>query len=219
VLAAVSDLTRPDGVKLVDTIFFDSEITILPPGECCGSINGAWFLTTNYPSFVSRASKVGLRPSIYFTGDGRQLAVLDDSYIDAVYPILDGHRSMYAVYRTLRYMVDNGLPVPSGRIDFDCYFDSTGASYDQLLQRVLDDADATLPSLGAPKFYDIPETYYLADPTLRLQYAQAFASQATQNSRMQRVSFWTPTGGGPGVAQQNSAYPFAIEDFLPPPGP
>jgi hypothetical protein len=34
---------------------------------------------------------------------------------------------------------------------------------------------------------------------------------------LQRVSFWTtPDGGGPG---QNSAYPFAIEAFLPPPPP
>ena len=79
----------------------------------------------------------------------------------------------------------------------------------------MDDADATLPSLGAPKLYDIPETYYLSDPAQRLQYGQAFATQAAQNSRLQRVSFWTtPDGGGTG---QEEAYPFTIEDFLPPP--
>jgi len=116
-------------------------------------------------------------------------------------------------------MVENNLPIPSGRVDFDCYIDSTGATYDQLLQRILDDADVTLPSLGAPKFYDIPETYYLADPALRLQYGQAFAAQAAQNSRLQRVSFWTTPGGGPNMIEQNSTYPFTIEDFLPPPGP
>jgi hypothetical protein len=43
---------------------------------------------------------------------------------------------------------------------------------------------------------------------------QAFAAQAAQNPRLQRVSFWTtPDGGGPGV---NASYPFAIEDYFPP---
>ena len=120
------------------------------------------------------------------------------------------------IYRGLKFMVDNNLPIPSGRVDFDCYIDSTGATYDQLLQRILDDADATLPSLGAPKVYDIPETYYIADPAIRLQYGQAFAAQAAQNPRLQRISFWTTPGGGPNMIEQNSAYPFTIEDFLPP---
>ena len=220
VLAAVGDVTRPDGVKVVETIFLVAEATLpdatTPPGPIT---NYGWFLTTNYSHFVSGASQAGIRPSVYFNGgDGcTQDVVLDDGYVDALFPILDGHRSMFFMYRDLKFMVDNGLPLPSGRIDFDCYITSTGATYDQLLQRILDDADATLPSLGAPQVYDIPETFYLADPTHRLQYGQAFAAQAAQHPRLQRVSFWTtPDGGGPG---QNAAYPFAIEDFLPPPTP
>ena len=94
-----------------------------------------------------------------------------------------------------------------------CYM--TPAPYDQVLQHVLDDADVTLPTLGAPRLYGATETYYLTDPTQRLQYAQAFPTQAAQSSRMQRVSFWTtPDGGGKG---QDEAYPFTIEDFLPSP--
>jgi hypothetical protein len=219
ILAAVGDVTRPDGVKLVDTIFFDSETTIQVPGEPFGKPNNGWFLTTNYPHFVVGATQAGIRPSVYFAGaDGcTQGVVLDNTYVDAFYPILNGHRSMFWPYRGLRFMVDNGLPVPTSRIDFDCYIVSTGVPIDQLLQRILDDADATLPSLGAPMFYDIPETYYLLDPNARLQYGQAFASQAAQNPRLQRVSFWTwPDGGGTG---QNPNYPFTIEDFLPPPAP
>jgi len=220
VLAAVSTVTRPDGVKLVETIFLVAEATLpdamTPPGPIT---NYGWFLTTNYSHFVSGASQAGIRPSVYFNGgDGcTQNVVLDDGYVDALFPILNGHRSMFFMYRGLKFMVDNGLPVPSGRIDFDCYINSTGATYDQLLQRILDDADATLPSLGAPQVYDIPETYYFADPTHRLQYGQAFAAQAAQHPRLQRVSFWTtPDGGGLG---HSAAYPFTIEDFLPPPPP
>ena len=219
-LAAVGNVTRPDGVKVVETIFLVSEVTLpdaaTPPGPIT---NAAWFLTTNYSHFVSGASQAGIRPSVYFNAsDGcTQDVVLDDGYVDGTFPILNGHRSMFQMYRGLKFMVDNGLPLPSGRIDFDCYINSTGATYDQLLQRILNDADATLPSLGAPPVYDIPETYYFADPTHRLQYGQAFAAQAAQHPRLQRVSFWTtPDGGGLG---QNAAYPFAIEDFLPPPPP
>jgi len=81
----------------------------------------------------------------------------------------------------------------------------------------LDDADATLPSLGVPRLYGAAETYYFHDDVQRKLYGLAFATQAAQNARLQRVSFWTrPDGGGPGV---NVAYPFAIEDFFPPPPP
>lgn len=219
VLGAVSDVMRPDGVRVVDTIFFDDEVSIPGPGETGGKANEGWFLTTNYPRFVSVATQAGIRPSIYLFGaDGcTQDVAFDDSYVDSLYPILDGHRSMFWPYRGMKFMVDNGLPLPTVRVDFDCYLVSSGANYDQILQRVLDDADATLPSLGALKFYNITETYYLTDPTQRLQYGQAFATQAALSSRLQRVSFWTtPDGGGKGI---NQAYPFTLEDYLPLPPP
>ena len=218
VMAAVGDVTRPDGVKLVDTIFLVAEATLpdamTPPGPI---VNTGWFITTNYPHFVSVASQAGIRPSVYFNGgDGcTQASAFDNSYIDALFPVLNGHRSMFFVYRGLKFFVDNGLPLPSGHVDFDCYMQVTDASYNQLLQRILDDADATLPSLGAPQLYYTPETYYFTDAAQRLQYGQAFAAQAAQSSRLQRVSFWTtPDGGGPG---QEEAYPFTIESFLPAP--
>jgi hypothetical protein len=180
---------RPDGIRVVDTIFFDVEVTVGNTDN--NRPNAEWFLITNYPHFFSVASAQGIRPTVYFGADGAQAAVLDDTWIDPNYSILNGHRSMFWVYRGVKFMVDHGLPLPSSRLDFDCYMTSTGATYDQLLQRILDDADATLPSLGAPKVYGIPETWYFTDPILRLQYGQALATQAAQNSRLQRVSFWT----------------------------
>jgi len=77
----------------------------------------------------------------------------------------------------------------------------------QILQRDLDDADATLPSVGVPKLYGVAETDYLPDLTQRLQYAQAYPTQAALNSRLQWVCFWTAP----------PAYPFTIEDYLAPP--
>ena len=208
VLAAVSDVTRPDNVPLIGTIFFEAEVMI------GAKANEDWFLSTNYPGFVSAASQHGIQPAVYFLAEGSQAIVLDNGYTDPVDPILDAHRSVAWMYRSLKFMVAQGLPLPS-RIDFSCYLISTGATYDQLLQRILDDADATLPSLGAPRLYGAAETYYLLDGGQRAVYGRAFEGQAAQNTRLQRVSFWTtPDGGGPG---QNVAYPFTIEVFLPPP--
>src|SRR3989475_3564390 len=56
VLAAVTDINRPDGVRLVDTIFFDPEVMI------GAKANEDWFLATNYPRFVSVTSSKGFGP-------------------------------------------------------------------------------------------------------------------------------------------------------------
>jgi len=207
VLAVVGDIMRPDGVPLMSTIYLEGEVMI------GAKANQEWFLSTHYPRFVARVSQQGIKPAVYFLAEGIQSIVFDNSYTDPVDPILNGHRSVAWMYRSLKFMVNQSLPLPS-RIDFSCYLTSTGATYDQLLKRILDDADATLLSLGAQRSYGAAETYYLLDDIQRRQVGQAFAAQAALNSRFQRVSFWTtPDGGGSGV---NASYPFAIEDYFPP---
>jgi hypothetical protein len=210
VLNAVTNVLRPDGVPIVDRIYLEGEVMI------GAKANQDWFLSTHYPRFVSRVSQAGFTPMVYFNIDGNEADILDNSYIDATFPALDGHRSMYWVYRSLNFMITQNLPIPS-RIDFSCYLNSTGTSYPVLLHRVLDDADASLSVLGAPKSYVAAETYYFADPTQRHQLGQAFAGEASQNSRLAGVNFWTtPDSGGPGI---DAAFPFTIEDFYPPPSP
>lgn len=208
VLAAVAGVKRPDGVLVVDTIYLDGEVMI------GAKANQEWFLKTHYPRFVARVAAAGLRPSVYFNASDTAENYLRAGYVDADYPILNNRRSMFWVYRSLRFMADHGLALPQ-RVDFSWYVPTaTDAPSSALLSRVLDDADATLPSLGLPKTYGIAETFYYLDATQRRELGQAIAAEAAQNSRLQRVCFWTtPDGGGPGV---NVAYPFAIEDFYPP---
>jgi hypothetical protein len=208
VLAAVAGVKRPDGVPVVDTIYLDGEVMI------GAKANQDWFLTTHYPRFVKAVSKAGFRPSLYFNASDTAQDYLDPGYVDVDYPILDGHRSMFWVYRSLRFIVDHGLPLPD-RVDFSWYVPATAdASSATLLARVLDDADATLPSLGLPKKYGIAETFYYPDPTQRRELGQAIAAQALANPRLQRVCFWTTPVGIGGAS--GPAYPFAIEDFYPP---
>ena len=193
---------------------------IAAPGETPPKANEDWFMTTHYLRFVQVVQAAGFTPSVYFNISDTQAAYLTPGYVDATYPtVLNGHRSMFWLYRTLRFMHDNGLPLPA-RIDFSFYTPTDlplagGVTYDQLLKRALDDADATLPSLGAAKSYSAAETFYFTDNAQRHLFGQAFAAEAAANSRFTAVTFWsTRDAGGAGI---NIAYPFAFEDYLPPP--
>jgi hypothetical protein len=206
VIDAVHDIIRPDGVQVVERVYLEGEIMV------GARANTEWFLQQIYPGFVSYAMARGLKPSLYFNMGGSEAELLDDGFVDGTYPILSGHRSMYWVYRTLRYLKDSGLHMPD-RIDFSTYPNKVSASYATLLQRIYDDADATLPSLGARRWYGAAETFYLPDQAARQELGRAFVEQSNIGNRVSLVNFWTtPDSGGPGV---HAGFPFAIEDYLP----
>ncbi len=210
VLGAVQGVMRPDGVPVVDRMYLDGEVMI------GAKANQDWFLTTHYARFLSRVSAAGFHPTLYFIVADSQAALLDNNFMDATYPVLNQHRSMFWMYRSLKFMVDQGLPVPD-RIDFSFYVqDPAGAPFATILARVLDDADAVLPTLGAPPSYFLAETHYFTDATQRRALGQAIAGEAVRAPRMKGVCFWTtPDGGGGGI---NIVFPFAIEDYFPPAG-
>ncbi len=219
VLAAVKGVSRPDGAAVVDLIYLNGEVMIAAPGEVQPKPNEDWFMTTHYPRFVQVVQQAGFTPSVYFQMSDTQADYLTPGYVDVTYPELDGHRSMYWLYRTLHFMHDNSLPLPA-RIDFSMYVPNDlplnpGITYAQLIERGLDDADAVLPLLGIGSSYGVAETYYFPDAVQRHSFGQAFAAEASARTRLHSVTFWsTPDGGGAGV---ENAYPFAIEDYLPPP--
>ena len=206
ILAAVADVKRSDGLPVVGTIYFDGEIAL-------EKANIQWLLSTHYPGFVSKVLSAGLRPSAYLQAECTEDIVLDNGFTDAAYPIVNGHRSVARAYRMLRWMSDQGLYL-APRTDFDCYPISAGAPISQLVKRVLDDADATFPSLGVPNSYAIPETSYWLDSTARLALGQAWADDTTRNPRLKRLTFWTTPNNGDGLSD-DVAYPFSIQDYLP----
>ena len=219
VLSAVSGVIRPDGVPVVRIIYLNGEVMIAAPGETPPKANEDWFMTTHYPRFVSAVQAAGFTPSVYFIVSDTQADIMTPGYVDAVYPALNGHRSAFWLYRTLRFMSDHGLPFPA-RIDFSDYSPSEtttsgGVTYQQILSRVLDDADAALGTLGIPSSYGTAETFYFQNAAQRRSFAQTFPIEAASRTRLHSVSFWTtPNGGGQGV---NNEYPFAVEDYLPTP--
>lgn len=206
VVDAVKDVLRPDQRRVVETVYFNGEVMIgAKPNE-------QWFLKTHYPGFHQLARNAGLQPSLYFLALASEADVLKDSFVDASYPVLNGHRSMYWIYRSLRFLRNNGLPLPQ-RIDFSCYPQRSSASYSTLLQRIFDDADATLPTLGLSRRYGAVETYYPASNTEREALGDAFAAQRLVDGRVERTVFWTaPDGGGSGI---HAGYPLEVEDYWP----
>ncbi|MFL6199111.1 MAG: hypothetical protein ACJ76J_08045 [Thermoanaerobaculia bacterium] len=206
VVDAVKDVLRPDQRRVVETVYFNGEVMI------GARLNEQWFLKTHYPGFHQLARNAGLQPSLYFFALASEADVLKDSFVDPSYPVLNGHRSMYWIYRSLRFLRNNGLPLPQ-RIDFSCYPQRTSASYPTLVQRIFDDADATLPTLGLARRYGAVETYYPTSNPDREALGDAFAAQRLVNSRLERTVFWTtPDGGGTGI---DAGYPLEVEDYWP----
>ncbi len=172
-------------------------------------------MSTHYPRFVSKVLAAGFQPAVYFVVADSQDAIFDNTWVDPMYPVLSGHRSMFWMYRSMKFLVDNGMYIPP-QIDFGYLVPSTGAAYSDILARVLNDADTVVPMLlGETRPYGVTEAYYFVDNTQRRQYGQAFAAEAAASSRLKLVTFWTsPDGASPG---QIVSYPYAIEDYLPPP--
>jgi hypothetical protein len=217
VLGAISGVARPDSVLVARMVYLEgclmiglADLNNPPPVP-----NQDWFMLQHYPYFVTKVQQAGFQPGAYLTVVDSQNAIFDDNWVDPMYPVLNGHRSMFWVYRSLKFMVDNGMYIPP-RIDFAYAVPSTGAPYSDILSRVLSDADTIAPILlgGQTRPYGITEAYYFVDDTQRRQYGQAFASEAATSPRLTLVNFWTsPDGAMPG---QVVSYPYAIEDYLPP---
>jgi len=206
VFDAVADITRPDGKKVVDRVYMDGEVMV------GAKRNQDWLLKTFYPGFVSYANSKGLTPTLYFIANTAESDILNTSFKDPNYSVLDGRPSMFWMYRSLKYMKDNALPMPS-RIDFSNYVRAVTSTYDTLVTKIFDDADATLPSLGLPKSYANAETFYLASDAERKLLGAAMAKQRLVNRRLTQTSFWTtPEGGADGI---HVGFPFAFENFLP----
>lgn len=212
-VSAVSGLVAWDGSPLVSVAYLDGEIMI------GAKTNQQQFLIDLYPYWLSATAAGGFRGSVYFLIASEEEYVFQSNYVDGAYPILNGRRDLYWIYRSTAFMQSAGLPIPE-RLDVSFYphrLDGGTPNYAALITKVWDDMTAVYP--GTP--VGVAETYYFADPTQRFTLGQAFAQQNDQRGMPQTLRFWTTTdGGGSGV---NIGYPFDIASFQlasqPPPSP
>lgn len=173
--------------------------------------NQRWFLKDSgiLPWFWERVRIAGMIPTYYFLASGQEDVVLDADYQDSTFPSLNGHRSMYWIYRTLKFVRDNNLPIPD-RIDLSFYPTPETTNHATLYNRMLADFQATIPDLLGKQEQDLflAETLYHSDPNLRIRVHKGLASQFGIRSNLKGVAVWTtPNAGG---QDDQSGYPFDL---------
>ncbi|MCP4599984.1 MAG: hypothetical protein GY847_05505, partial [Proteobacteria bacterium] len=215
VVDAVYDIYRPDGKKVIGSICFDNE-------TMSHKDNTLWFYgdyddghSGLYEGFVNYCQNHDITPGLEpIVGSFNNLdtIVMNPNYTDVSHPILNGHGGMYWPYRTLKLFQDNDIYIPA-RINFSMYPAKGSYTYSQVLNKVFDDADAVLPSLGVRKYYRLTETYYLNDSSEREELGAAICEERLRRNRVTGVQFWnTPYNSGWPLP---SAYPFDFSDYLP----
>lgn len=208
ILVNIGDLTRTDGLKAVRLFYFDGEVMSF------AKVNQNIMLTDVYPYFVQSTKAHGLTPTLYFSIVGSN-DILDNAYIDPEYPALNGHKSLFWVYRTIEFMKQNNLYVPN-KIDLSFYPDLTNSiTINNIVTRVLNDMQVLYPD----NIVGIAETYYPQDSVKRRELGLAFANYANNHTFFNELLFWTtPDSGGTGV---DAGFPFDIASYylFPPPTP
>ena len=219
VIDAVRGIYRPDGQHAVATFYLEGEVMTAvaddDPATQWEKANQRWFLQTYYPSFVTQVRAAGMVPSLYFLTGLKEDAALHNSYQDAYLPELSGHRSVHWIYRTLRFMDEVGLELPS-RVDFSLYPNPPFAVSNDatVVNRVFDDLEATAGALyGGALRYGIAETIYYDDPVLRDRLGKAFAAErALRGDNPEFVTFWsTPYHN---AQTPPSMAPFEVSAFM-----
>ena len=170
----------------------DTDPACLWPGNSQAFHNMQWFMSTLYPHFVPRARATGVIPSVYFLAGGTEPNYLDPAWRDPYYPELDGHASMSWVYRGLRFMQEQGLPIPD-RIDFTTTANPPPAytTVATVIARIYDDLQAILPAFQSPPYrYAAAETFYFADDSVRVAGSKPFASERMLGRGLAGVMAW-----------------------------
>jgi hypothetical protein len=200
IVDAVAGIVIPGtSTPVVEFLYFDGEVMIDDPVS--GKKNEQWFLENLYGDFESYALSRGVTPSLHFIVDNNS-ALITGPWTDPQYAVLNDHESCYWAYRGVRWMKLHGFRIPA-RLDFSNYADPS------LQQRVLDDLDATLGTLGGiPRNYGVAETWYDADVNARRARGAAFAAQAY---RVSSVLFWPGYDFNTPIAP-----PFVFTDFAGP---
>jgi hypothetical protein len=201
-LQVAGAVRRPDGSRVVSTVYLEAEVMIgAKPNE-------SRFLRDVYPYFVQQAQAAGVLPSLYFLIEAYDQTVLDDGYVDSSYPILNGHGSLYWVYRSIDFLQREGLLVPE-RLDVSIYPEANTISYDESLRLIFDDIAEVFPG----KRVAVVETYYPVDQAERRRLGQGLIAEAERRSLLEAVIFWTtPNAGRNG---EGVGYPFDFDSYRP----
>ena len=161
--------------------------------------NGEQFLLDLWPYFYTQMNAAGCEPSVYSIA-GQSEAAMFDPWDDPLYPILDNHGSMFYIYRTFKFMLDQGWTLPS-RLDISLYFHPISHTPDEFAERCIADFEAVLPGYTM----GVAETFN--EPTHGQAWVKAFKKRNWPTVQW----FWPIT-----LANLDATFaPWDIEGFLP----
>ena len=178
--ARIGPITRADGQKAVERLYMELEVMIGPKP------NQDRFMLDLYPFFLEKTSQAGLKGSVYFLAVGEEEHVFDDAFVDFEYPILNRHKSLFWVYRSIDWMRTMGLPLPD-RLDFSFYPKKQTRTYKQFVDRLMSDVQAVFPGYRV----GVAETYYMSDAAARAELGRAFSESWLARGIPEDVTFWS----------------------------
>jgi hypothetical protein len=201
-LQAVADVRAPDGAPVVSRVYLESEVMI------GAKKNQEKFLEDVYPWFMEKTAELGLEGSLYFNISDTEAHYFDSTFVDRQFPALNGHRSMYWLYRSVEFLKKNNMPVPR-TLAFSFYPKRMTRPYAEVVRRVFDDFVTVFPGVHA----GLAESYYPPDSATRAAYGRAYALESGRHRVLDEVFFWTtPYENGDGTPV---AYPFSFDDLRP----
>jgi len=197
-LLSLAGIYRTDGRPAVTLMYVDGDVRTAAadgdPAVQWEAKNQRWFLQNAWPELADRIRGQGMVPSFYFSVAVTEDEALDNKFQDDYLPELSGHRSVFWLYRCVKFLADNSLPIPD-RIDFSLYVAPPAETFGApaVVNRVFDDVEATLaPLLGPGLGYAVAETAYPADLDRRFELGKAFASERLlRGVNPELVTFWT----------------------------
>ncbi|MCK5799572.1 MAG: hypothetical protein KAI47_20420, partial [Deltaproteobacteria bacterium] len=215
VLDNIHDIYLSNGLPVVERVYLDGEVmtasSASDPATAFEKKNQRWFLKDSglWSYFVNQVRHEGMIPMLYFIHGNGETDILDEDFKDTYLPALTRHRSMYWIYRTLKFLKDNGLPIP-GRVDFSSYPHPEHTNYATLFNRIFSDYASTIPTLlGGKKDFFVAETFYHPNAITRARAHRGLSLQYALRPSLRGISFWTtPDAGGTGV---HAGYPFDIQ--------
>lgn len=234
VIDNVYDITRGDGQKVIKSIMIAYELMLnsrTDDGQH-GRDEEKWYMGTHWTPFVSYCQSKGLQPQTEFAIDAYESRAFDNGYQDPDYPsILNGRQSVRHLYKSLKWFKDNNMYIPQPYL-LSCNATGTPApgltvgpltshTYSQMMERIFNDADAVVPTLGTPfrKWYELSQTLYVADTSMNQAFGPALGAQGNMSHNNRICAFcvwttpWTITIGG--TTQYDAAYPYDLSPYLP----
>ena len=189
----LSTVYRADGRPAVTLWYIDTNVRVAmseaDPAKQTESKNQRWFLSTHYEALRDQVQELGQNASLTFLLAPDDEMASNRQFIDYTVPPVSGHGSMYWLYRSLLFLMQNGITRPE-RLDIAFYpsYEMQYGNMATLVNQTMADLEMLLPSVPqGPDTYAFVETWYPGDATTRRTFGAILDAEHTEFPNLQFV--------------------------------